>query len=114
MVNPRQVRDFAKATGHLAKTDVIDARVLAHFGDAVRPEVRTLPDEQSRELKALLARRQQLVEMRTAEVNRLRNAAKNVREDIQTHLHWLERRVKQMNKDLNGALRRSPLWREKE
>src|SRR5271157_4682673 len=71
VVNPRQVRDFARATGRLAKTDRIDAEVLAHFADAIRPAVRSLPDEDARRLDALVTRRRQVIEMRTAELNRL-------------------------------------------
>jgi transposase len=114
VVNPRQVRDFAKATGHLAKTDKIDAKVLARFAEAVRPEIRALPDEQTAELAAMVTRRRQLLDMLMAERNRLDGAAKAVRKDIQVHVHWLERRLKQTDKDLNGTLRNSPLWREKD
>lgn len=114
IVNPRQVRDFAKATGHLAKTDRIDAKVLARFAQAVRPEVRTLPDEETRELAAMLTRRRQMIDMLTAERNRLDGAPKAVRKDIQVHVRWLENRLKQIDKDLNDTLRNSPLWREKD
>ena len=114
VINPRQVRDFAKATGHLAKTDKIDARVLARFADSVRPEIRPLTDEQTTELSGMLTRRRQLVDMLTAERNRLKRAPKSVHKDIQAHIHWLQRRLKQLNKDLNGQLRNSPVWREKD
>src|SRR5262247_3508164 len=90
VVNPRQARDFAKATGQLAKTDVLDARTLAHFADAVRPAPRPLPDAQTEELRALLARRRQLVAMRTAEQNRLDGASQRLRVDIQAHITWLD------------------------
>jgi len=114
VVNPRQVRDFAKATGRLAKTDVIDAGVLAHFGEAIRPKVRTLPDELTRELSDLLTRRSQLVEMLTAEKNRLQGAPKTVRKDIGLHIRWLESRLKGTDTDIGRTLRRSPVWQEKE
>lgn len=90
VVNPRQVRDFAKATGHLAKTDAIDALVLAHFGEAVRPEVRVLKDEQTQQLTALMTRRRQIVDMITAEKNRLVTAPKGIRKEIRKHIEWLQ------------------------
>ncbi len=86
VVNPRQVRDFARATGQLAKTDALDARVLALFGERLRPELRALPTEQERELKALVARRRELVEMITAERNRLARAPKVLRKEITAHI----------------------------
>jgi len=90
VVNPRQVRHFAKALNKLAKTDRIDARVLAEFAHSVNPQVRPLPDEHTRELSELLARRAQLVGMRTQEKNRLGQAAGRLREGIKTHIKWLE------------------------
>lgn len=114
VVNPRQVRDFARATGKLAKTDALDARVLAHFAAAVRPPVRPLPDEACRELQALVTRRQQLVEMVTAEKNRLRQAARRVRPQIEAHVQWLQARLEELDKNLVEFLRASPLWRAKE
>ena len=114
VVNPRQVRDFARATGQLAKTDAIDARVLARFGAAVRPELRPVPDEATRELAALVARRRQLIEMLTAEKNRLRLAARAVRRDIQQHIRWLERRLSDLDRDLAQHVRSSPGWRERD
>jgi transposase len=113
-VNPRQVRDFAKATGKLAKTDAIDAQVLAHFAEAVRPAVRPLPDAATQALSALVARRRQLVEMLTAEENRRASASAAIRADIQEHLTWLHKRLKSIDKELSQALRSSPLWREQE
>src|SRR5213596_398956 len=92
-VNPRQVRDFAKATGKLAKTDAIDAQTLAHFAEVMRPELRPLPDEQTQALAAILARRRQLVEMLTAEKNRLGSASKPVRKSLRMHIAWLEREL---------------------
>ena len=113
-VNPRQVRDFAKATGKLAKTDAIDAQVLAHFAEAVRPAVRPLPDAATRALGALVTRRRQLVEMLTAEENRRKSAPTDIRSDIQAHLTWLRKRLKGFDKELSEAVRSSPLWREQE
>lgn len=112
VVNPRQVRDFAKATGRLAKTDRIDAAILAWFADAVRPEVRPLKDDQAQELTALIGRRRQLIAMLTAEKNRLRSAPKSIRTDIQKHIQWLEKRLQQINRDLDRAVKDSPVWRE--
>jgi transposase len=114
VVNPRQVRDFARATGQLAKTDAIDARVLAHFGEAVRPELRPLPNEATRELAALVARRRQLIEMLTAEKNRLRLAARAVRRDIEQHIRWLERRLSDLDGNLAQQVRSSPNWRARD
>lgn len=113
VMNPRQVRDFAKATGQLAKTDKIDAGVLARFGEAVRPEVRPLPEICTQELRALLARRRQLVQMLTAERNRLGSAPGAIRKEIQDHIRWLERRLQGVNHQLSQTIRTSPLWREK-
>lgn len=111
VVNPRQVRDFARATGTLAKTDPIDARILAWFGEAVRPQVRALKDEDTQVLEALLKRRRQLVDMLSAEKNRLGLAPKAVRRDIKTHIRWLERRLKDIDNALNAAIKHSPQWR---
>lgn len=115
VVNPRQVRDFARATGRLAKTDRLDAQVLAHFGQAVRPTPRPLPDAAAQALAALVERRRQVVAMRTAEENRLgatRVAA--VRTRIQAHLQWLETDLQEIDDDLRQRLRSSPLWREQD
>lgn len=114
VVNPRQVRDFAKATGRLAKTDRLDAQVLAHFADAVRPAPRPLPDEQTQELDALLERRRQLIGMRTAEQNRLHTAPKAVRAGIKAHLAWLEEQLVQLDDELDGLIHASPVWQEQE
>lgn len=114
VVNPRQVRDFAKATGTLAKTDHIDAQVLAHFGEAVQPPVRPLPDAASLELKSLITRRQQVIEMITAEKNRLASATSLVRLEIQDHISWLQQHLTRLDRDLGSAIRSSPLWHEKE
>jgi transposase len=112
VVNPRQVRDFAKAMGYLAKTDRIDALVLARFAEAVRPSVRALPDEVSLELRALIARRRQITEMMVAESNRLSTASKAVRKRIEAHLRWLETELTRADKDLDQTIRQSPIWQE--
>jgi transposase len=114
VVNPRQARDFAKATGQLAKTDALDARALAHFAEAIRPAPRPLPDTQTEELRALLARRRQLVGMRTAEQNRLGSAPRRLQADIQVHITWLNERLVALDDDLDTTLRASPVWRERE
>ena len=114
VLNPRHVRDFAKATGQLAKTDAIDARILARFGQAVRPEVRSLKPLELRKLDALNTRRRQIVEMLTAEQNRLVSAPEWVRPDIEELLEILKKRLAAINRDLNKLIRKSPLWREKD
>jgi transposase len=114
VVNPRQVRDFARASGQLAKTDALDARILALFAERMRPAVRRLPDAQELELKALVARRRDLVEMITAERNRLGTAPKLLCKEITAHIRWLEGRLKERDRDLDRMLRSSPLWRERE
>ena len=114
IVNPRQVRDFARATGQLAKTDAIDARVLAQFGEAVGPEPRPLPEAATRELAALMARRRQVVAMLTAEKNRLRSAARPVRRDLQQHIHWLERRLAGLDDDLGKTIRQHAQWQDRD
>ena len=111
VVNPRQVRDFAKATGRLAKTDALDATVLAHFAAAVRPTPRPLPDAATQSLAALVTRRRQLVEMLTAERNRLGSAPRTLRAEIQAHITWLKRRLGRLDTDLGQAIRTSPAWR---
>ena len=112
VVNPRQVRDFAKATGKLAKTDAIDAAVLAHFAEAIRPVPRPLPDAQTRELAELLGRRRQLIGMRTAENNRLgTTTATRVRRSIEAHLRWLAKQLGDVDRDLSEAIQNSPVWR---
>jgi len=114
VVNPRQVRDYAKATGRLAKTDRLDAEILARFAEAVRPEPRPLPDAASAELAALMGRRRQLIEMLTAEKNRLGSASRRVRQNIQVHINWLERQLSQLDRDLGDLIQNSPIWREKD
>jgi transposase len=114
VVNPRQVRDFARATGQLAKTDRLDALLLARFGQAVQPAVRPLPDAPTRELQALLGRRKQVVAMLTAEKNRLTTASAAVRPSITAHLAWLEDQREELERGLRERLAASPVWRAKE
>jgi len=114
VVNPRQARDFAKAMGKLAKSDRIDAQVLARFAQRVRPELRPIKDESAQVLSALLARRRQLVEMLVAEKNRLNSSRKEVRTDIKEHIAWLEKRLGKVNKDMDKAIKATPAWMEKE
>lgn len=113
VANPREVRDFAKACGVLAKSDGLDAKVLARFGQAIEPKPRTLPDEATQALAALVVRRRQLVDMRTAELNRLASVHQRLRKDIKKHIDWLNRRIKDLDKDIDQALRASPAWLEK-
>jgi transposase len=114
VVNPRHARDFAKATGRLAKTDTLDARGLAHFAEAVRPSPRPLPEAHAQGLSALLTRRRQLVQMLTAERRRLQSAPPRIHADIQAHIAWLERRLARTDDDLTAAIRSTPLWRAKD
>ena len=114
IVNPRQVRDFARATGVLAKTDSIDAMVLALFGLQVKPEIRLLPDQKAREMGNLLARRRQLIEMLTAEYNRLLQADESIRPSIEIHIKWLEEAISAINNDLDRQIQSSPSWCEKD
>jgi transposase len=114
VVNPRQVREFARATGQLAKTDELDAHVLAHFAATLQPEPRSLADPQTEELRDLLARRRQVVGMLTAEKNRLKQATRGVRERIKEHIAFLEEELTASNRDLDALLHQSPIWRERE
>lgn len=115
VVNPRQVREYARATGRLAKTDHIDARVLCAFTLAVQPPLRPLKDEQAEALSALLARRQQLIGMRTAEKNRLTlGAAGAVRKNLKAHIKWLDRHLRDTDRDIRQLIEASPVWRAKE
>jgi len=114
VVNPRQVRDFAQAIGKLAKTDEIDAAVLARFGQAVRPELRPLPDESQQKLREILTRRSQLIQMRTAECNRLSQLTdKAMRKSVEYHLAFLAKQLAQLDKDLDRSIRDSPIWQDK-
>jgi transposase len=118
VVNPRQVRDFARATGQLAKTDRIDALVLARFGATLEPDVRQLKSAETQELEALVARRAQLVNMLTAERVRLQQAQQQRRHsiiaDLKAHISWLEKRLDKCEGDLSQLLRSSPIWRTSE
>lgn len=114
VINPRQARDFARATGQLAKTDTLDARMLALFAERVRPPLRPLPDAAQGELKALVARRRQLLEMLTAERNRLGSAPKLLHRQLRSHIDWLLKQLHRLDHELDQALRNSPLWREQE
>jgi transposase len=115
VVNPRQIRDFARATGRLAKTDTLDARVIARFAEAVRPAVRPLPTEHAARLGELVARRRQLVEMLGAENNRRQQTRdRGLRRRIEAHITWLERALRDLETDLHDTIRSSPAWRETE
>jgi transposase len=114
VVNPRQARDFAKATGRLAKTDKIDAEVLARFASAVGPKPSVLPDEEMRALQAILARRRQILEMLLAEKNRLQMAPEAVAKRVRAHVKWLERELSRTDRDLDEAVAESEVWRRNE
>jgi len=114
VVNPRQVRRFAEGVGRLAKTDPLDAAVLAHFADAVRPEPRPVPDAEARALSDLLARRRQLVQMRVSEQHRLPTASGIIRKNIQSHIDYLDRQIDKLEADLASAVKASPAWRERD
>lgn len=114
VINPRQARDFAKAMGRRAKTDAIDAQVLALFAEAVKPEIRPLKDEQTLALDALLERRRQILQMLTSERQRLAQAKGPIRTDIKQHIAYLVKRLKDSNGDLDELIRQSPVWRERE
>jgi transposase len=114
VVNPRQVRDFARAIGQLAKTDALDAQVLARFAEVVHPTPRALPDAQAQEFSALLARRRQLVAMLSAERQRLDTILPAVRSHIQRHIAWLEQELRDLDRLLQERVHASPLWREQE
>src|SRR5258708_9570189 len=111
VVNPRQVRDFARATGQLAKTDGLDARVLARFAAAIQPAQRAIPDEAAQDFADQLARRRQLVDMLTMEKNRIQQTPnKAVRKDIKTHIQWLQNRLRATEEGLRRAVETSPTW----
>lgn len=114
VVNPRQVRDFARATGQLAKTDSIDAAVLAHFADVVRPAVRPLRDAEAQLLNSVVTRRFQVMGMLVAERNRLAAATVAVRPRIERHIEWLREELEELDKGLSRTLAQSPVWREKD
>src|SRR5687768_983146 len=112
VINPRLARDFAKATGRLAKTDRLDAQVLAHYGEAIRPSCRPLPDADTQQLRALVDRRRQLIDMMSAEQSRLNTSSARIRDSIEYHLTWLRQQVASLDNDLDSMLKTSPLWRE--
>jgi transposase len=114
VVNPRQVRDFAKATGQLAKTDRLDAAVLAQFAAQLQPPMRPVPDAAAQELRDLVTRRRQLVDMLGQERNRLPAARGRVRRELQSHIRWLERRIHETDDDLRQSIEQSPVWRVKD
>lgn len=114
IINPRQGRDFARASGRLAKTDAIDAQVLAEFACRMQPEPRPLADEQTQRLSALITRRRQVIEMIVAEKNRLRRAHLEVTKRLKAHIDWLEHELEEVDDELSNEIRRSPLWREQE
>lgn len=113
VVNPRQVRDFAKATGKLAKTDRIDAKIIARFGEAIKPEPRPFKDEESQALTALITRRRQIVDMITAEKNRLGSSHESVKNDIKETICWLESRLVDIDNDLSKTMSENIVWKEK-
>jgi transposase len=115
VVNPRQIRDFARATGKLAKTDSLDAAAIAHFAQAVHPEPRPLPDAQAQELGELVARRRQVIEMITSESNRGRQLqSKRLKKRIERHLDALQKELTEIENDLDESIRGTPIWRESE
>jgi transposase len=114
VINPRQIRDFAKAKGILAKTDKLDAEVIAEFAEAIRPEIRPLKPQETQELEALVTRRRQVVQMITAEKERLPTAVRATKKDIEAHIQWLEKRRDKLNKDLERKIQNTPLWRAKD
>jgi transposase len=114
IVNPRQVRDFAKGKGLLAKTDSLDAAILAEYAETYRPQARELPNEEAREMAALLSRRRQLIDMKTAENNRLEHARGEVRKRILAHVAWLEGEIDRTERNLDDKMRRSPLHVDKD
>lgn len=114
VVNPRQIRDFAKSVGMLAKTDILDARIIARFAATVQPTPHPIPDIETQELGAIIARRRQVVDMITTEKNRLRTAGKTVKTRIHAHIDWLEQELGDINRNLQQKVKDSPIWREKD
>ena len=113
-INAKRVRDFARATGRLAKTDKLDAKVLAHFAAAVRPALRSLRSEEEEQLTALLTRRRQVLDMLTVEKNRLVTVRAKMRADIAVHIQWLSRSLKELDKEIKDFVKSSPAWKEKD
>ena len=114
VVNAKRVRDFARATGQLAKTDKLDARVLAHFAAAVRPPLRRLQSEEEEQLTALLMRRRQVLDMLTMEKNRLRTVRTRMKADLEAHIHWLSKNLKELDQEIEEFVKGTPLWKEKD
>jgi transposase len=112
IINPRLARDFAKATGRLAKTDRIDAEMLAHYADAIRPSLRPLPDADTQELRSMVTRRRQLVDMIGAEQSRLSTSPARIGDSIRHHITWMQQQLASLDDDLDRLLQSSPLWRE--
>lgn len=113
-VNPGRVREFAKATGRFAKTDRLDARILAQYAQAIRPEPVHLPSEDEQYLAALVSRRRQLLEMLVAEKNRLSTTPKRLQERVRKHLDWLKEEIRALEQEIEEFIRHTPLWREKD
>ena len=113
VINPKQARDFARATGVLAKTDQVDALMLARFGEAVRPALRPIKDEDLRKLEEVVTRRRQLVDMLTAEKNRRQQASATIAKSIGRHIEWLQQLIKESEGDLGRAIKDSPIWHAK-
>lgn len=114
IVNPRLTRNFAKALGHLAKTDKIDARDIAHYACAVKPALSILPSEEEKELSKLVRRRNQLIEMRTQEKNRMKSAGKGLTKSLQEHINWLDKEIETVQKETSNLVRNSPLFQKKD
>jgi transposase len=114
VVNAKRVLDFAKATGRIAKTDKLDAKVLAHFAAAIRPELRSLRTEEEEQLTALLTRRRQVLEMLTVEKNRLVTVRAKMKADIEAHIHWLSNDLKELDQGIEDFVKGSPVWKEKD
>lgn len=114
VINPRQARDFAKSIGRLAKTDKIDAQMLARFGDAVRPEPYSMPSEEAIQLRGIMVRRRQLIEMLVAEKNRMYMAHKMIKPRLKEHIAYLTRELEELDQELRNQLQQSPIWREKD
>jgi transposase len=114
VVNAKRVRDFARATGRLAKTDKLDAKVLAHFAAAVRPPLRNLRSEEEEQLTALLTRRRQVLDMLTVEKNRLVTVRAKMRSEIEAHIQWLSKSLKELDKEIEGFVESTPAWKEKD
>lgn len=114
VVNPRRIREFARSIGQLAKTDKLDAKVIAHFGAATHPEARKLPTNDEEKLTALITRRRQIIEMLTAEKNRLHSARFSMKERIETHLSWLEEELQDLDKEITEFIHQSPIWQKKD